>query len=141
MLLLCLAAQFLTVSSHWITTLYRIYFALVHLGGGPAGDAYYVDLSTPSSVAQVALFVVCTLLTDLLVIHRLYVIFGRRRAPAMFPLILLVGQAVAGGGLISVFATFDPTVSEFTFYSWSNGWVSTALVLTIAISVYSSGEG
>ncbi|KAJ7461786.1 hypothetical protein B0H11DRAFT_115194 [Mycena galericulata] len=71
-------------------------------------------------------------------IYRLYVIFGHRRAPAIFPLILLVGQAVAGGGVISAFVKFNPTDSEFTFYSWSNGWVSTTLVLTIAISAYSS---
>ncbi|KAJ7461788.1 hypothetical protein B0H11DRAFT_2056027 [Mycena galericulata] len=68
MLLLCLVAQFLTVSGHWITTLYKIHIGLVHLGGGPAADAFYNNLSNPSSIAQVALFVVCNLLTDFLVV-------------------------------------------------------------------------
>ncbi|KAJ7432548.1 hypothetical protein B0H11DRAFT_796627 [Mycena galericulata] len=136
MLWICLVAQFLTVSGHWITTLYRIYLGSVHLGGGSAADAFYNDLSTPSYVAQVALYGFCVLRS--LRIHRLYVVFCYRRIPVIFPLILLVGQAVAGGGMISVFATFDPKVSLIIFFKRSNGWVSTALVFSIVISAYSS---
>ncbi|KAJ7742727.1 hypothetical protein DFH07DRAFT_39664 [Mycena maculata] len=130
-----LIVQFLTISAHWIDVIYEIYFSFVHLGCGETSIlAFYSDLSAPASVLQVTLFVICSLVTDML-IHRLYVIFSYRRNPVIFPLVLLVGQAISGGGIISAFATSNHANA---FYSLANGWVTSFLVSSIVISVYSS---
>ncbi|KAJ6552038.1 hypothetical protein DFH09DRAFT_1167758, partial [Mycena vulgaris] len=135
--LLGLITQFLVITAHWVNTLYKIFFAIVHLGGGAAAEAFYLDFSTPSSVLNLTLLVICTIVTDLFVIHRLYVICAHQRNIILFPLALLVGQAVAGSGLIHRFVKWDDR--DDSFYSLTNGWVTTNLVLSIMISTYSSG--
>ncbi|KAJ7742740.1 hypothetical protein DFH07DRAFT_39849 [Mycena maculata] len=133
--LLGLIVQFITITVHWINGIYEVYFSFVHLGGGETIVAFYSDLSAPHAVLQITLFVICSLVADMLVIYRLYVIFSHRRNPVIFPLLLLVGQAISGGGVISVFATSNHANA---FYSLANGWVTTSLVSSIVISVYSS---
>ncbi|KAJ7471979.1 hypothetical protein FB451DRAFT_1399278 [Mycena latifolia] len=128
--LLGLIAQFLIITAHWVNTIYQTLFAIVHLGGGAPAAAFYSDLATPSSIVHITLRVICALLTDLLVIHRLYAIFSYRRNVILFPLTLLVGQAVCGSSIIYRFANSG---GFFIQYSLSNPWLTTDLVLSILI--------
>ncbi|KAJ7102886.1 hypothetical protein C8R44DRAFT_808706 [Mycena epipterygia] len=151
-LLLGLCVQFLIITAHWIDTIYRACFGFLHLGGGTAAEVFYLDQSAPYAVADVTLFVICTLVTDILVIHRLYVISSHRLNIIVFPLTALMGQTgasltqngcchllcfatVGGAGIIYRFVKSLPGDNS---YSLSNGWVTTALVSSIVISMYSS---
>jgi len=98
--LLGLIFQFLTITAHWIDGMNEIYYTVVHLGGGPAADAFYSDLSTASSIIHITLFIICSLVTDLLVIHRLYIICAHERSVVVFPLAVLVAEAVSGSSVI-----------------------------------------
>ncbi|KAJ6552035.1 hypothetical protein DFH09DRAFT_1167748 [Mycena vulgaris] len=136
--LLGLITQFLVITAHWVSPLSFIFFAIVHLGGGAAAEVFYVDLSTPFSVLNITLLAICAIVTDLLVIYRLYVICAHQRNIILFPLVLLVGQAVCGSGLIHRFVKWDDRDDSFIAYTL-NGWVTANLVLSIMISTYSSG--
>ncbi|KAJ6552037.1 hypothetical protein DFH09DRAFT_600908 [Mycena vulgaris] len=136
--LLGLVVQYLTITAHWINTIYETFFVFLHLGGDAAA-AFYSDLSTPSAVMHITLLVICTLVTDLLVIHRLYAICSHRPKAILIPAILLVGEAVSGGGIIIGFTKSYPNEGYSIEYSLSNGWVTTHLVVSILISTYSSG--
>ncbi|KAJ7102881.1 hypothetical protein C8R44DRAFT_808694 [Mycena epipterygia] len=134
-LLLGLCVQFLIITAHWIDTIYQACFSFLHLGGGTAAEAFYLNQSAPSAVAEATLFVTCTLVTDLLVIHRLYVISSHSLNVIMFPLTALMGQAVGGAGIIYRFVKSPPGDNSYVL---SNGWVTTVLVSSIVISMYSS---
>ncbi|KAJ7471980.1 hypothetical protein FB451DRAFT_312116 [Mycena latifolia] len=136
--LLGLVAQFLIITAHWINTIYNTFFGIVHLGGGTAAEAFYSNLSSPTAILHITFLVTCTLLTDLLVIHRLYVICSHRRDFVIFPLVLLVGQAVSGSGVIYRCAKSYTDEGFLIQYSLANPWVTTNLVLSILISTYSS---
>ncbi|KAJ7688971.1 hypothetical protein B0H17DRAFT_646028 [Mycena rosella] len=124
--LLGLVTQFLTITAHCIVTIYKLFL-------GAAAAEFYLDLSTPSSVTSIALLVLSSLVTDTLVIYRLYVIGSHRRKLIIFPLAFLVGQAVSAGGVIHRFVEMRPGD-----HSSSDGWVATNLALSIVISVYST---
>ncbi|KAJ6533366.1 hypothetical protein B0H10DRAFT_2247224 [Mycena sp. CBHHK59/15] len=52
-----LVVQFLTITAHWIDTIYETFFTFVRFGGGAAAEAFYLDLTTPSSVSVLAILV------------------------------------------------------------------------------------
>ncbi|KAJ6621849.1 hypothetical protein B0H10DRAFT_2016068 [Mycena sp. CBHHK59/15] len=123
---LTLVVQFIIITA--------TYFCFMKTGGGAAAKACYLNSAAPAAVANIALFVVAGLITDLLVIHRLYVIWTHRRKVVIFPLVLIVPQAdgtVSGAGLVSTFATSGLKEGPATALSLSNVWVTTNLVASL----------
>ncbi|KAJ7634706.1 hypothetical protein FB45DRAFT_909614, partial [Roridomyces roridus] len=138
--LLALIAQNLTITAHWILTMWVGYHTLIVLGGGQAGEDYYSNPSAPPLFAQLSMYTVGSIIADLLVIHRLYVIYSRRWIYAAFPAALLLGQLVSGTGSLVVLGVLHKEgVSLLEVDTRSRAWVTTSLVFSIVISVYSSG--
>ncbi|KAJ6585915.1 hypothetical protein B0H19DRAFT_1369035 [Mycena capillaripes] len=133
-LLLGLIVQFLVITVHSVNTAYQTLFA-IGLGGGAATEAFYLNLTRPSFVANMTLMVITHHLTDAFVLHRLYVIFSHGRNVMIFPLICFLAQIVSGCGVIYRSATSDPDEDYLTL---SNGWLTAKLVASILISTYSS---
>ncbi|KAJ7218559.1 hypothetical protein GGX14DRAFT_695720 [Mycena pura] len=96
-----LVIQFFSITGHWICTLYATLFAFVHLGGGDAAAAFYDNLSAPWYLTNLGFLGVGFFVTDLLVIHRVHVIFSNSRTVIILPLIFLI----IGLGKISVYST------------------------------------
>ncbi|KAJ7923459.1 hypothetical protein B0H13DRAFT_1979889, partial [Mycena leptocephala] len=88
-------ALFLVVTVHWSIDIYRTFLAFIHLGTVITELAFYADLSQRSEVLKEILFVVAVLLGDALVTYRLWIIWGRNRLVVVFPILALVGVAVA----------------------------------------------
>ncbi|KAJ7061030.1 hypothetical protein C8F01DRAFT_1141666 [Mycena amicta] len=133
--LLGLSLQFIVVTTHWVSTMYRTIYALGKLGGGGAAFAFYSDLTRPSFVMNIALLVMSHTITDSFVLHRLYVIFCHERKVMIVPGALLVVQTVSAIGLVVRAATSK--VGE-DYLALSNGWLTCKLIASILISLYSS---
>ncbi|KAJ7634674.1 hypothetical protein FB45DRAFT_1025603 [Roridomyces roridus] len=134
-----LIVQFITITIHWIDTIWEAYQTVVVLGGGDRALEFLRDVSRPSSIIQITTFVVAFIFTDALVIHRLWIIFSRQTLPVIVPLLLLVAQAITGGGLISIYAAPSKKVLNVViFHALGNGWVTGSLVSSILISTYST---
>ncbi|KAJ7474167.1 hypothetical protein FB451DRAFT_1466726 [Mycena latifolia] len=132
---LALILLFLTITAHFINGIYVLYFAFIHLDGGVPAEIFYLTLSSPADIAHISLVEVATLITDSLVIHRLYVVWSCQRRVIIFPLIFLCSQAVAGIRVI-----YDMSRENIVnFYALSNPWVTMSIVSTLVISAYSSG--
>ncbi|KAJ7089492.1 hypothetical protein C8R43DRAFT_1244734 [Mycena crocata] len=137
--LLGLIAQSLSITAHLVLTIYRNFFAILGLGGGSAAELFYNDISTPTLVSQFALTVICSVVTDVLVIHRLYVIYSYNRRVIICPIVFLVGRVVCGAGIIAQFGAAFRGEDFQQVYSLSNGWVTCGIILSILISAYSTG--
>nr|GAT57345.1 predicted protein [Mycena chlorophos] len=133
--LLGLTAQFIAITLHWGSTMYRTIYALGTLGGGSAAFSFYSNLTHPSFVMNIALLVISHTITDSFVLHRLYVIFCHERKVMYFPSAVLVVQIVSAIGLVVRAATSK--VGE-DYLQLSNGWLTCKLVASIVISLYSS---
>ncbi|KAF7358152.1 hypothetical protein MVEN_00863400 [Mycena venus] len=127
LLLLGLVIQFLVITVHSANTTYQTVFA-IHLGGGAATEAFYLNLTRPSFVANMTLMVITHHLTDAFVLHRLHVIFSRGRNVMIFPLICFLAQIVSGCGVIYRSATSNLDEDYLTL---SNGWLTAKLVASI----------
>ncbi|KAJ7731427.1 hypothetical protein DFH07DRAFT_151776 [Mycena maculata] len=121
--LLGIMGLFVMITTHWIITLYRTFRSVLELGG--AAESFLIDLSSPTYLAHTVLLTLSIALADTIVIHRLLSVWAHRRDIIIFPNVMLIGQAVAGIGVIVEFAhwnsqSLDPIE---TFYSLSNIWV------------------
>nr|GAT47094.1 predicted protein [Mycena chlorophos] len=96
--LIGLVVQLLALLGHWINTLYRALHGIGHLDAD-AATAYYSSLSL-SFKFDVIFSGFVTLATNVVMIHRVYVVFSRRKAPVVLPLSLLVGQFVVGSRVV-----------------------------------------
>ncbi|KAJ7017818.1 hypothetical protein C8F04DRAFT_1405506 [Mycena alexandri] len=132
---LALVVQFLAITAHWINTMYGTYLPFVKIGGGAEAEQFYRTLGRPALKTHILLTEMTNTLTDCLVIHRLYVIWGYKLSIVAFPLLLLVVQVV--GGIGSICGIFTQT--QANFHAWSFGWVTANLVASLVISGYSTG--
>ncbi|KAJ7242398.1 hypothetical protein B0H12DRAFT_1236789 [Mycena haematopus] len=101
-----LVLQFLIITAHWINTMNETYYTVVRLGGGSAAAIYYFNLSEVPSIIHITLFVLCSLITDLLVVHRTYVICSHKRSGIVFPLAILLAEAEEAHVLQSILVIF-----------------------------------
>ncbi|KAJ6536417.1 hypothetical protein DFH09DRAFT_1283817 [Mycena vulgaris] len=124
---LALIVLFLSITAHWINGIYVFYFAFIHLGGGVDAEAFYLSLSTPTSLAHISLVEVATFITDSLVIHRLYVVWSCNRRVVILPLFALLCQAVSGIRIIYDFSRENLS----NFYALSGPWLMTTLVSSL----------
>ncbi|KAJ7830702.1 hypothetical protein B0H13DRAFT_2114114, partial [Mycena leptocephala] len=132
---LALVGLFVSITAHWLTVIYVLYLTFIHLGGGFAAEVYYLTLSTTASVVHFSLVEVATVITDGLVIHRLYVVWSYNSRIVIFPIFILVYQIVSGIHII--YDISQETI--FNFYVLSNPWVTSSLVSSLVISLYSTG--
>ncbi|KAJ7207840.1 hypothetical protein GGX14DRAFT_396053 [Mycena pura] len=113
---LSLVIQFFTITGHWIGTQYATLFAFVHLGGGDAAAAFYENLSAPWYLANLVFLGASFLITNLLVIHRVHVIFSNSRTVIVLPFIFLVVQVVSEVVLLYQFAKSHPGEQYIVLY-------------------------
>ncbi|KAJ6535737.1 hypothetical protein B0H19DRAFT_1383171 [Mycena capillaripes] len=132
---LALVGLFLSITAHWINGIYMLYKAFIHLGGGFAAEVLYLTLSSPPALAHISLVEVTTVITDSLMIHRLYTVWSCDPRVVVFPLLMLACQIVSGIHII--YDLSRETI--FNFYVLSNPWVTSSLVSSLVISGYSTG--
>ncbi|KAJ6529627.1 hypothetical protein B0H19DRAFT_1274024 [Mycena capillaripes] len=132
---LALICLFLAITAHWVNVIYVLYLVFINLGGSLAADIFYLTLSTPSGLINMSLVGVVNLITDSLMIHRLYVVWTYDRRVVIFPIFVLACQ-IASGVLI-LYALSRETV--LNFYVLSNPAVFINLISSLVISAYSTG--
>ncbi|KAJ6484065.1 hypothetical protein C8R45DRAFT_1099226 [Mycena sanguinolenta] len=132
---LALVGLFLAITAHWITSIYVLFLAFIHLGGGLPAEILYLTLSVPPELSQMSLAEVVLVITDSLMIHRLYVVYSFDRRVVIFPICVLILQVVSGIHII--YDLSRETI--FNFYDKSNPWVTSSLVSSLVVSGYSTG--
>ncbi|KAJ7187691.1 hypothetical protein GGX14DRAFT_547144 [Mycena pura] len=107
-------ALFLVVTvKHWSVVIYQASLAFIHLGTAATEAAFYEDLAQSSEVVKVILSFIATMLGDALVTYRLWIIWARNRLVVVFPIMALLGLAVACLGTVIELAKWDPKLGSF----------------------------
>lgn len=101
---------FALASLHLGIQLRRVYEGLVlcaHKEGGP--DAYFENLGHWLNIAADGVYATMILVGDSVVIHRCFLIWGRKVRVIIVPFLLLVGTAVSGYLAVWLFTKLPPT--------------------------------
>ncbi|KAJ7330920.1 hypothetical protein DFH08DRAFT_1021991 [Mycena albidolilacea] len=83
---------FIFLALHLINGICALFRAFIFLGGGFPAEVLYLTLSSPTALAHNSLVGVTTVITDSLMIHRLYTVWSYDRRVIIFPLLVLTGQ-------------------------------------------------
>ncbi|TEB33933.1 hypothetical protein FA13DRAFT_120371 [Coprinellus micaceus] len=141
--------MFASILGNWITVTALVFKAFVLKSGvvyvlGPDQSAgqeilpsirQYLRLSDPWNVANTAFYAIGTCVCNAFIIYRLLIVWSRRWAVIVAPLIMLVALVVTASMAIRHFAQSP----DSSIYTSAGPWVTATFVLTLACNIYSTG--
>uniref|UniRef100_A0A0W0FJG3 Uncharacterized protein n=1 Tax=Moniliophthora roreri TaxID=221103 RepID=A0A0W0FJG3_MONRR len=127
-------ALFISITGHWICTVLRLFEAVVFSEKGPL--AYYEDLSQDLYAIKTGFSEASLIITDSMLIYRLWMIWSRNYYVIIIPILTLIGLIVCGIGGTNDFAHYTPGQSVFS--SVTQAWVISDGVFTLLTNMYSS---
>ncbi|TEB20184.1 hypothetical protein FA13DRAFT_1645317, partial [Coprinellus micaceus] len=95
----------------------------------------YLRLSDPWNVANTAFYAIGTCVCNAFIIYRLLIVWSRRWAVIVAPLIMLVALVVTASMAIRHFSQSP----DSSIYTSAGPWVTATFVLTLACNIYSTG--
>ncbi|KAJ7649018.1 hypothetical protein DFH06DRAFT_1475989 [Mycena polygramma] len=118
---------FLVVTAHWTTVVYRSFIAYVALQHGSEAETFFSDHTQLSEVIQ-SCFMSLSVIGDSLIIHRLWVVWARKKNVLVVPVVSLITLAVSS--FISL------TITEHSTDVFANPLLKMSTILTLLINVY-----
>ncbi|KAJ7184703.1 hypothetical protein C8R46DRAFT_1208880 [Mycena filopes] len=131
-------ALFVVVTGHWMTTIYRFFFAFVTFpveGRDPM--VFYSNWAHPTEVLQTAFLMASLTIMDALMVHRMWVIWGYNKRVIIFPLCTLAGLLVSSVGVTYEFAQYSPGNLEWAIVA--DHWIIVDCVFTLSTNFYCTG--
>ncbi|KAH9926158.1 uncharacterized protein B0H18DRAFT_876555 [Fomitopsis serialis] len=125
---------FLTVTGHWVLTVYRLFEAFVNFRGGTAALFFYADIALPSEVAKSALLVATVIVSDAMIIYRLYIIWGYNKAIIVLPVLTWFGLIAVGVGVCWRFSLYK--LGDNVYSGQTGRWITADCFFTLATNVY-----
>ncbi|KAJ6464060.1 hypothetical protein C8R45DRAFT_507451 [Mycena sanguinolenta] len=122
-------ALFITVTSHWIITVDRAFLAFFHFEDGTFPLGFYGDLSQITEVVKTGFLMASLTIGDLLIIHRLWTVWGHNKYIVIFPLCTLMGLTACGVGITYQFTQYHP--GQNVFLSEAGRWITSDAVFTL----------
>ncbi|TBU22524.1 hypothetical protein BD309DRAFT_1048105 [Dichomitus squalens] len=98
---------------------------------------YFVDIGEHVNVAKDYIYITILAIGDSVIVWRLYVVWGRNIRVAVFPMVMIVGELIAGYGAISM--SLLPNPNPDTQANWGTGMyvmsMTTNIIVTGAVAV------
>ncbi|KAF7355648.1 hypothetical protein MSAN_01482500 [Mycena sanguinolenta] len=126
--------SFSLITGHWILTVDRSFLAFVYFKNGTLPIAFYGDLSHITEVVKTGFVSAALVVGDTLIIHRLWVVWGRNIYVCIFPMCTMLGLAICGGGITYQLSQY--TVGEDIFVTAAGRWITSDTVFTLCTNVY-----
>ncbi|KAJ7579079.1 hypothetical protein C8J56DRAFT_1110143 [Mycena floridula] len=130
---------FMFITAHWIITIFRLFDAFVNVNGGAAPVEYYVDLSETTEVVKTGFLGATLILSDSMIIYRLWIVWAHNHLVIIFPVLTLLGLTsteACAFGVTYQFSQYTP--GENVFSSDAGRWITSDCVFTLANNLYST---
>jgi len=124
----------LSITGHWILTVDRAFLAFVYFADGTSPLGFYGDLSQLTEVVKTGFLMATLIIGDALIIHRLWIVWGRNKYIMIFPMCTLLGLTVCGVGITYQFTQYKPGLNVFS--SEAGRWITSDAVFTLATNLY-----
>ncbi|CAA7263366.1 unnamed protein product [Cyclocybe aegerita] len=135
-------ALFITITGHWLMDFLTAFQAFIlpqdveytvqAFSLNPA-ETVYLTLADPKTVAGSAFYVSTTLLGDMFMIYRLYIVWSRNKYIIIPPIILCTALAVTGSMVTYLFSQ-----STEPIFATAGAWITSCFVLTFICNFYST---
>ncbi|KAF5347641.1 hypothetical protein D9757_013353 [Collybiopsis confluens] len=122
------------VTAHWILNFLLLFRAFLIVDDGKAPGNFFANLRETSSIVKTAILFSTLILSDALIIYRVWVIWSYSFYVIIFPVLTLVGLTVCGIGLPVQLAHFPPALTIFS--SDAGRWITSDCVFTLCTNLY-----
>ncbi|KAJ6483681.1 hypothetical protein DFH09DRAFT_1211906 [Mycena vulgaris] len=116
--------------THWIIDIIRVMQAFLD---DPAGAlVYYADVSNPLEIAKTAVYTTVTITGDFFLIFRCFMVWNRKWAVVIVPILLWLGTVVTGYG-----ATHALLLARRggVFFHGLNLWITTFFAMSLSLNI------
>ncbi|KAJ7309276.1 hypothetical protein DFH08DRAFT_899426 [Mycena albidolilacea] len=127
---------FLSITAHWILTIDRSFLAFIYFENGTFPLGFYGDLSQLTETVRTGFLMAAPAVGDALIIHRLWIVWGRNKYVIIFPLFTLAGLTACGAGITYQFTQYKP--GQDVFSSKAGRWITSNAVFTFSTNLYST---
>ncbi|KAJ6478293.1 hypothetical protein C8R45DRAFT_1006981 [Mycena sanguinolenta] len=127
---------FLTITGHWVIIVDRAFLGFIHFADTLGPLRFYGDLTQLTEVIGTGFVAVTTIISDILIIHRLWVVWGYNKTIVIIPIATSVGLIVSGIGITTQFTQYQP--GQDVFLSVAGRWITSATVFTLCTTLYST---
>lgn len=124
---------FVLITAHWIIQISRLFDAFIFVEHGTTPGSVYGAARSPKNVAKTALYVAQTLVGDMTMVYRLFIVWNRSWTVIILPTLTTAGLLAAGVNVVVSFARQTPGVDIFT--SASGHWIITVFAMTLATNL------
>ncbi|KAJ7829310.1 hypothetical protein B0H14DRAFT_2366689 [Mycena olivaceomarginata] len=121
---------FLSITAHWILTIDRSFLAFIYFENGTFPLGFYGDLSQLTETVKTGFLMAASAVGDALIIHRLWIVWGRNKYVIIFPLLTLAGLSACGAGITYQFTQYKP--GQDVFLSEAGRWITSNAVFTFS---------
>ncbi|KAI0363450.1 hypothetical protein BV20DRAFT_144330 [Pilatotrama ljubarskyi] len=137
---LFVATMFLlmTVTSHWLITVRRVFDAFLYYEGGQAPMDYYLIVEAPTQVVGTAFVVATVIVGDIILTYRIWTVWDRRWSMIVFPALCTIAYTALGISMVQLFASYG--YGESIFMTAARRRVITTSALTLATNLYGTGS-
>ncbi|KAH9934677.1 uncharacterized protein B0H18DRAFT_483966 [Fomitopsis serialis] len=125
-----------TVTAHWVMTVIRLFDAFVHFEEGQAALLYYSDLALTTEIVKTAFIIATVIISDILLVYRLWIVWGHNYFVIIIPSLTVVGLSIAGPGVVYQLSQLNAGSSVFV--TDVNRWISADYSCTFVTNVYST---
>jgi len=122
---------------HVFLGFYRLIMGFIVLRDQPGGPAaFFSDVSIPANVAKVGLHTVNSVVGDMVVVWRCFLVWGRSWKMCAAPILLVIGSAICGFGQTVFFARGQKYHSAFAhpLVLWNGSLFSLSLTTNIVVT-------
>ncbi|KAI0753227.1 hypothetical protein C8Q80DRAFT_1097478 [Daedaleopsis nitida] len=127
---------YLLATAHMSLVLVRLIQGFITFRDSIGPVLYFADISVRLNMAKDYIYITSLVVGDLVVVWRLYVVWGRNGWIAVFPVTMTAGELVTGYGSISQWLL--PKPNPYTIAHWGTAMfaisLSTNVIVTVAIA-------
>ncbi|KAI0718517.1 hypothetical protein C8T65DRAFT_570412 [Cerioporus squamosus] len=123
---------YILATAHAALALVRLIQGLILYRDTIGPIPYFADVSIRLNVAKDYIYVTNLFVGDMVVVWRLYVVWGKNLWVSAFPIMVTIGELIAGYGSVSHYLLPDPTVESTV--SWGTAMFVTSMATNIILT-------
>ncbi|KAI0753202.1 hypothetical protein C8Q80DRAFT_1267623 [Daedaleopsis nitida] len=122
-----------SVTAHLVLSLAHLVAAVLdHDSSDESSTAFLLDLRSRNAIAKNSILFVDTIIGDLVITYRVWLVWGRNYWVIILPVLSLAGLLVAGSGEIHSFVVTQTSV----FTSTVGRWITAGCIMTVCTNIY-----
>ncbi|KAL4253267.1 hypothetical protein AB1N83_013308 [Pleurotus pulmonarius] len=123
---------FVLISAQWLIQISRLFDAFIFIANP---TQVYGSVRSPKNVIKTGLYIGQTVVSDITMVYRLFIVWNRSWRILIFPALITAGLIAAGINVVVSFARSPETPAAQLFANASSRWITIASTMSLALNL------